>query len=185
MMKGRMYNERQPTCNRGSVKKLACNFFLILGFCAAFLSTTQMTHAAPVATSSVGDRIVAAARSQLGYHEGANNCNKFGPCEPWCALFASWAWRRGGINFSTSQVRMFYAYGQRRGTLHHGLSNPRPGDAILFHTSGGTGRHMGIIERIDSNGKITSIEGNYGNKVTEVGPYDPVSRHAYAIVSPR
>ena len=42
--------------------------------------------------------IVAAAASQIepdpdtGYF-----CNPYGPCEEWCALFATWAWRQAGI----------------------------------------------------------------------------------------
>lgn len=184
-----MNNDRQstrltPPHARCILKKLIPSFFLTLSLCAAFLSSMQMTYASPAVASSVRDKIVAAARSQIGYHEGANNCNKFGPCEPWCALFASWTWRQGGIDFSTEQVRMFYIYGQKHGTLHNGLSNPQPGDAILFHTTGGTGRHVGIVESVSSNGRITSIEGNLNDSVTRIGPYDPASRHAYAIVSP-
>ena len=24
-------------------------------------------------------------------------CNPYGPCEEWCALFATWAWEQAGI----------------------------------------------------------------------------------------
>jgi hypothetical protein len=37
-------------------------------------------------------KVVKLARSQLGYHEHGANCQKYGPCEEWCSLFATWVW---------------------------------------------------------------------------------------------
>ncbi len=137
------------------------------------------------------DKIVNAARNELrkGIHEipDGSNCNPYGPCEPWCALFASWTWRQAGVDFHTAFSGDFYYYGQRHHTLHKGLSNPQPGDAILFGTgpqNGDTSVHVGIIVKVLPNGQVISIEGNYGNRVAQVGPYSPASRQAYAIVSP-
>ena len=142
----------------------------------------------PVQVSgSTRDKIVQAARSQLGVHEWGNNCNPYGPCEAWCALFASWTWRQAGINFSTAFSGNFYYYGQDHGTLHSGLSNPQPGDAIVFGSgpqNTSTSVHVGIIEQVLSNGQVISIEGNESNQVKRVGPYSPSGRGAYAIVSP-
>ncbi len=138
-------------------------------------------------SDDIRDKIVQAARSQLGVHERGNNCNPYGLCEPWCALFASWTWRQAGIDFSTAASRDFYYYGQSHSTLHTGLSNPRFGDAIIFGTgpqNSSTSRHIGIIERVFPNGQLVSIEGNLGNQVERVGPYLPAERGAYAIVSP-
>ncbi len=42
--------------------------------------------------------IVAEAASQIGPDPDSGYfCNPYGPCEPWCALFVTWAWRRGGV----------------------------------------------------------------------------------------
>lgn len=141
----------------------------------------------PTLSGSTRDKIVQAAQSQLGVREWGDNCNPYGPCEAWCALFASWTWRQAGINFSTAFSGDFYYYGVNHGTLHSGLSNPQPGDAIVFGTgpqSTSTSVHVGIITQVRSDGEVVSIEGNYGNMVQQVGPYFPSSRGAYAIVSP-
>jgi peptidoglycan hydrolase-like protein with peptidoglycan-binding domain len=148
----------------------------------------------PTLSGTTLDKIVEAAKSQIGVHEWGDNCNPYGPCESWCALFASWTWRQAGINFSTAFSGDFYTYGVNHGTLHSGLSNPQPGDAIVFGSGPqnvDTSVHVGIIVQVLSNGEVISIEGNYNNQVTQVGPYWPNDRsaydgtpNAYAIVSP-
>jgi peptidoglycan hydrolase-like protein with peptidoglycan-binding domain len=132
------------------------------------------------------ERMLNAARSQLGVREGANNCNPYGGCMEWCALFASWVWRQGGTQISTAFSGDFFYYGQRNGTLRP-LSAPRPGDAIVFGTgpsNGSTSVHVGIIEQVLPNGTVISIEGNHNDRVERVGPYSPAGRGAYAIVGP-
>ena len=45
-------------------------------------------------------QIVALAYEQLrnfelhkkGYYEGPGNCNPYGPCGQWCAMFSTWVW---------------------------------------------------------------------------------------------
>lgn len=141
----------------------------------------------PPTSGTTREKILQAARSQLGVQEWGNNCNPYGPCEYWCALFASWTWRKGGINFSTAFSGAFYTYGTNHGTLHSGLSNPQPGDAIMFGTgpqNTSTSVHVGIIEQVLSDGRVISIEGNHNNRVERVGPYAPSTRGAYAITSP-
>ncbi len=148
----------------------------------------------PPLSGTTRDKIVEAAKSQLGQHEWGDNCNPYGPCEAWCALFASWTWRQAGVNFSTAFSGDFYYYGTSHGTLHSGLSNPQPGDAIMFGSgpqNTSTSVHVGIIVQVLSNGEVISIEGNYNNQVSQVGPYWPNNRsgydgtpNAYAIVSP-
>ena len=41
------------------------------------------------------------------------------------------------------------------------VSQPQPGDLILFGT-----RHVGIVESVDPNGTIHTIEGNSSDKVS-------------------
>ncbi|WP_164992361.1 peptidoglycan-binding protein [Streptomyces sp. L2] len=144
------------------------------------------TPSVPPLSGSVRDKIVQAARSQLGVHEWGNNCNPYGPCEAWCALFASWTWRQAGINFSTAFSGDFYYYGRNHGTLHSGLSNPQPGDAIVFGSgpqSTSTSVHVGIIEKANSDGTVDTIEGNSSDQVIR-HHFNPAARGAYAIVSP-
>ncbi|MFI2640357.1 peptidoglycan-binding protein [Streptomyces sp. NPDC018610] len=144
------------------------------------------TPSVPPLSGSARDKIVQAARSQLGVHEWGNNCNPYGPCEAWCALFASWTWRQAGVSFSTAFSGDFYYYGQRNGTLHSGLSNPQPGDAIVFGSgpqSTTTSVHVGIIEKANADGTVDTIEGNSNDQVMR-HHFSPATRGAYAIVSP-
>ncbi|MFJ5779557.1 peptidoglycan-binding protein [Streptomyces sp. NPDC093094] len=144
------------------------------------------TPTVPPVSGSVREKIIQAARSQLGQHEWSTNCNPYGPCVPWCALFASWTWRQAGVNFSTAFSGDFYYYGRNHGTLHNGLSNPQPGDAIVFGTgpqNTSTSVHVGIIEKVYSDGSVDTIEGNASDQVMRRHG-TPSGRGAYAIVSP-
>ena len=43
--------------------------------------------------------IVAAAASQVAPDPDTGYlCNPYGPCEEWCALFATWVWRHAGVS---------------------------------------------------------------------------------------
>ncbi|WP_236790967.1 CHAP domain-containing protein [Amycolatopsis sp. GM8] len=133
---------------------------------------TKPSHSAKV------DKILADARKNLGYHEGPNNRNKWGPTgQPWCAYFATSMWRDAGVNIPkygfTGDV---HKWGERnhcaydRGDI---AKQARPGDTILFGTgpTWAGSEHIGIIEKVDGN-KITTIEGNSS---------DQVMRHTYVL----
>lgn len=117
------------------------------------------------------DDILDNARKHLGYHEGTNNQNKWGPTgQPWCSYFATSMWREAGVDIPkygfTGDV---YKWGQEQGTAYDRgdlASQARPGDALLFGSgpSQGASEHIGIIEKVDGN-KITTIEGNSGDQV--------------------
>ena len=77
-------------------------------------------------------------------------CNPYGPCEEWCALFATWAWEQAGIPIPR------YAFtGRHLGLGRHlrrRTCRPRPrpavGDAVLYGTgprSTATSVHVGIV----------------------------------------
>ncbi|OLR95151.1 C40 family peptidase [Actinokineospora bangkokensis] len=110
------------------------------------------------------------ARSQLGYHEGAGNQNKYGPAAAWCSSFATWVWRKAGVKIPllpfTGDV---YKWGQEHG-LSYGkgdLREARPGDVLLFGTgpqSPATSTHIAIVEKVEGN-TVTTIEGNSGDQV--------------------
>jgi hypothetical protein len=111
-----------------------------------------------LAGMSVGERIVAFARSQLGYGSDPSNsyCNKFSAywgvgsqscpgaesSEEWCADFAAWAWRRAGVPFSygfgpgeiNAAAASFYSWGVAHDSWHSAYSGyrPRPGDVAVY-----------------------------------------------------
>lgn len=156
------------------------------------------TAPAPPASGSVGatklrDKIVSAATSQIGTHEWGDNCNPYGlsgtKCgDPWCSMFASWAWRQAGIDVYFPYSGDFYWWGKQHGTLRS-KSDIRPGDLVLFGSGPGASNHIGVVAYVLDDGRIVTVEGNWGNKVTVVGPWDPVrpgSTHenVFAVVAP-
>lgn len=150
-----------------------------------------------IASAQIRDRIVNAARTQLGTHEWGDNCQPYSPgqtehCgDAWCSIFASWTWRQAGIDVSIPYSGDFEAWGQRHGTLRT-TSTVRPGDLVLFGYGAGSSNHTGVVVDVQPNGAITTIEGNNSNAVREIGPYLPSQAAAmhpldgpiYAVVAP-
>ncbi|MEU3456169.1 CHAP domain-containing protein [Micromonospora sp. NPDC006766] len=146
-----------------------------------------------VPDGEIRDRIVNAALSQVGVHEWGDNCNPYGQngvqCGwAWCSMFASWTWRQAGINVFFPYSGTFYTWGQQRGLLRS-KTNIRPGDVVLFGSNSGASNHIGVVANVDPDGRITTIEGNWGDEVRVVGPYDPVSpgpthENIFGVVAP-
>jgi peptidoglycan hydrolase-like protein with peptidoglycan-binding domain len=128
--------------------------------------------------SDVRSRIVAIARSQLGQGErpAGSNCTKFGPCQEWCADFATWVWRQAGVAGigRIAWVPDLPLWGKRHGSWKPGdTNNPQPGDLVIF-----SGLHVGIVERVTSR-TITIIAGNTStNNVARRGPASPANGYA-------
>jgi hypothetical protein len=146
------------------------------------MAPTATSATAPVGTvsgNSVGARIVAAAAGEVGQAEqppGSNNSPRIaqyraatagnpGP-GPWCAYFVSWAARQaraplGDQGQGFGSVDALYAWAQRTGRAYTPSSGrtPQPGDLIVFH------EHIGIVESVDANGQIHTIEGNSSDQV--------------------
>jgi hypothetical protein len=133
----------------------------------------------PEAASSA--QIVRVAESQLGHGEQppGSNCTIYGPCEEWCSLFAAWVWQHAGVPLPGSTATYGYS-----GSLytwareHHGRvlppsARPAPGDAVFYGAGPSESAHVGIVQRVYPDGRITTIEGNYANKVSGVGPFLP------------
>lgn len=127
----------------------------------------------PKTKSGVANKIRKVARGELGYREGPGNRNKYGPAAAWCSSFATWVWRKSGVDIPilpfTGDV---YAWGQRHGLAYDGrhLNEARPGDVLLFGTgpqSTATSTHIGIVESVNGN-QVTLIEGNSSDRVQRV-----------------
>jgi hypothetical protein len=135
--------------------------------------------AATVPASEVGGRIVAIARSQLGVGERppGSNCSPYGPCEPWCALFTTWVWRRAGVHIpSLGFSGAVYEWAARRTRVYPPTSSPQPGWAALFGSGPATpttSLHVAIVESVLAHGEITLINGNFANSVMRTGPCAP------------
>jgi peptidoglycan DL-endopeptidase CwlO len=160
-----------------SLRTLVAVPALLLATVIVPVTVAQNASADPT-WSVQAQKVVKMARSQLGYHEHGNNCQKYGPCEEWCSLFATWVWRKTVDKIpSYAFTGDVYKWGGRHKT-NYGKTNfkkhIRTGDALLFGTgpqNTSTSTHIGLVEKVSGN-KVTLIEGNSGNKV---------ARHTYTI----
>ena len=116
--------------------------------------------------------VVAAAKAQVGYKEGANNDNKFGVWYgvnhvAWCAIFVSWCFDQAKAIPALEK----YSYCPSLESWAHShnmivpISQVQMGDVLLFDwTHSGVAEHTGIATGpIDPHTKlIPTIEGNTG-----------------------
>ncbi|HET8862173.1 MAG TPA: CHAP domain-containing protein [Solirubrobacterales bacterium] len=166
------------------------------------------------AASASGNEIVRIAQSQLGRGEDppGSNCNPYGPCVEWCSLFVAWVWKRAGVPMEGSTAT--YAYSgtvYEWAEAHEGgglpgatapgeppfstaepngarvlppTATPAPGDAVLYGTGPTASDHIGIVERVFPGGQITTIDGNFGNRVARSGPFLPSQAAQYGMPAP-
>jgi peptidoglycan DL-endopeptidase CwlO len=121
--------------------------------------------------TKLASAITKAAQGELGYHEGPGNQNRYGPAAAWCSSFATWVWRKSGVDIPilpfTGDV---YNWGKQHGLAYTNLDQVRPGDVLLFGTgpqSPSTSTHIGIVESVHGN-QVTLIEGNSSDRVQRV-----------------
>lgn len=137
------------------------------------------------------------AESPLG-----SNCNPYGPCVEWCSLFVAWVWEKAGVPLKGGTAPYAYSgsiyeWAQAHdpaatlpgssapgeppfsGAEPNGArvlppsATPAPGDAVLFGSGPKASDHIAIVERVFPGGQITTIDGNYSDRVARVGPFLP------------
>jgi peptidoglycan hydrolase-like protein with peptidoglycan-binding domain len=119
-------------------------------------------------------KLLAEARSHIGFHEGTGNKNPFSralgrPPEAWCADFVSFCAKKAGLHVNTASAQGVADAIKRQGGWK-GRSNPQPGDAVTFRWDGSHGwaDHVGLVEKVFKRGGqtyIQTIEGNSGDRV--------------------
>jgi hypothetical protein len=132
-----------------------------------------------------GSAIVRIARTQLGEGEfpPGSNCTKYGPCVEWCALFVSWVWQHAGVEMAGGTAPYAYSGSFIGWVKEHGgrdlprTATPSPGDAVMFGDGVSSMDHVGIVESV-FGGDIVTIDGNFGDHVSRVGPFNPVLAEA-------
>jgi CHAP domain len=143
-------------------------------------SSLAAPAAAPAAQGTGGAGALAAAQSQVGVSEqppGSNDGPQIAEYRtatagsgvgPWCAYFTSWAAAQAGVPLGEAgqgfgSVSALYGWAQRTGraTPAGPGVQPNPGDLIVWG-----GEHIGIVESVDPNGSIHTIEGNSSNAVS-------------------
>jgi CHAP domain len=136
------------------------------------------TFATEAASSA---QIVKVAESQIGTGENpeGSNCTTYGPCEEWCSLFAAWVWQHAGVPLPGATATYGYSGSLFTWTKQHGgkvlppTATPAPGDLVFYGEGPEASDHVGIVRSVSRDGRITTIDGNYSNHVTVVGPFKP------------
>lgn len=147
----------------------------------AALPAAASPLSASLPAGSAGQRALAAAQSALGITEDPPGSND-GPGlaifrssvagaeggQPWCAYFASWAAQQAGAPVGTAgqgegSVEGISAWAAQNGRLLPAGTTPSAGNLVLFG-----GRHVGIVEAVNLDGTLTTVEGNYRNSVQRV-----------------
>ena len=141
------------------------------------------------------ERLVAVAKSQVGYQESKENFiiekggkvqgwsvygSAYGmPYEEWCAMFVSWCLDRAGIPEwmmpqSANCWRLRLSLGSRYDDSEREYT-PEPGDLIFFHhdredsnRDANFPNHIGIVTDYSERWQtVYTVEGNSGGKVAE------------------
>jgi hypothetical protein len=146
---------------------------------AAPLATAGTPGIAGTATTA-GQRALQFAQAEVGQTEqppGSNDSPRIADYRtatagsgvgPWCAYFVSWAAKQAGVPLGEAgqgfgAVSAVSSWAQRTGRWNPAASGqpPQPGDLIVWG-----GQHIGIVESVDADGKIHTVEGNSSNMVT-------------------
>ncbi|HWI74827.1 MAG TPA: CHAP domain-containing protein [Baekduia sp.] len=149
-----------------------------LGFSGATGATA--TAAASATGQTAGQRTLAFAQQEIGQAEqppGSNDSPRIAEYRtatagsgvgPWCAYFVSWAAKNAGVPLGEAgqgfgSVSAVASWAQRTGRWNPAASGtpPQAGDLIVWG-----GQHIGMVESVDADGTIHTVEGNSSNMVT-------------------
>jgi len=116
-------------------------------------------------------------------------CNPYGPCEEWCALFATWAWQQVGTPIpSYAFTGDIYTWARSYGAILPPSATPDPGDAVLYGTGpedANTSVHVGVVTQVWPDGAIDTVDGDSGPgrdgylSVVINGPFLPSDSASY------
>lgn len=112
-------------------------------------------------------RVLDVARSQIGTVQAANGSNPYGRAYgmdrvAWCAQFAWWAFGQAGAAAlipKTAYTPTMYDWYRKQGRADR---TPRVGSLVFYDFPDSLNRiqHVGIVEAVNADGTIVTIEGN-------------------------
>jgi len=128
-------------------------------------------------------KVIEVAEEQIGYHEGANNYNKYAPdleqwygwniqSQPWCDIFVDWCFVTA-YGMELASKLLCEPVGSASASCAVSMSRfqsagqftfdcPRVGDQVFFGAGGGS--HTGLVVSVDGN-SFETIEGNTSDGV--------------------
>jgi len=119
------------------------------------------------------NKLIKVASAEVGYHEGTNNDNQYGieygwNNVAWCCIFAWWICNKSGVDFpKCAHCNQVEAYARNNGRWV--TENYKVGDFVIFdYDLNGERDHIGFIVGIGEDNYVTTIEGNYSDKVSKV-----------------
>jgi len=149
-------------------------------------SATALAGAAGTTTplgfsgATAGQQALAVAQGEVGQAEqppGSNDSPRIADYRaatagsgigPWCAYFVSYAAQQAGAPLGEAgqgfgSVSALSSWAQRTGRWTPAAAGtpPQAGDLVVWG-----GEHVGIVESVDADGRIHTIEGNSSNAVT-------------------
>jgi CHAP domain len=138
------------------------------------------TTATDTTGQTAGQRALQVAEGEIGQTEqppGSNDSPRIAEYRtatagsgigPWCSYFVSWAAKQAGAPVGEAgqgfgSVSALSSWAQRTGRFTPAAAGqaPQPGDLIVWG-----GEHVGMVESVDADGKIHTVEGNSSNMVT-------------------
>jgi hypothetical protein len=145
---------------------------------AATAPAIALAAASPATGTPAGQAILNAIRPEVGVSEqppGSNDSPRIAQYRqatagsgvgPWCAYFVSWAARQAGVPLGDQgqgfgRVDDVFAWAQKTGKALPAGSTPAPGDLIVWD------EHIGVVDSVDPDGTIHTIEGNSSDKVSQ------------------
>jgi hypothetical protein len=139
---------------------------------AAGLGANAVAAPAALSGGTVGQRMVAVARAEIGQGEqppGSNDSTRIAQYRtatqgsgvgPWCAYFVSWVAQQAGSPIGPNgrgegYVPTVWSWAKQAGrAIPVGQGQPQPGDLIVW------GGHIGLVEAVLPGGRVQTIEGN-------------------------
>lgn len=162
----------------GTAAAAGTSFSTATGALPPATGATSATVAA--AGQTAGQRALQVAEGEIGQTEqppGSNDSPRIAEYRtatagsgigPWCAYFVSWAAKQAGTPLGEAgqgfgSVSAVASWAQRTGRWTPAAAGrpPQPGDLIVWG-----GEHVGMVESVDADGKIHTVEGNSSNMVT-------------------
>lgn len=141
----------------------------------------KMGESVGEASNGLGSAVVQDALKYIGANENDGSYKKFtnGREEAWCADFASYvvkeAYEKAGKKlpegFGSASVANIKSWGEQNGCFtrtsnmsdkaNYMANNIKAGDLIIF----GEDQHVGIVESVDGDGTVHTVEGNTSDQV--------------------
>jgi hypothetical protein len=139
------------------------------------------------------DRVLAAARSQIGTRERSDGSSKYGAWysqvknapgfdkAAWCQIFTGWCANEAGLPESAFPRMAYTPYAVQwfkdRGRWG---SKPRKCALVYYNFPGGDFvDHVEIVEAVRSDGSIVTIGGNVGNQVQRLVRRSNIAGYGY------